>query len=265
MSPQRKLRETMITWITQKLLKKRSRRAAEKSKRSEYQIIGAEIPTGIEHGWQDPGVASGQQVAFDRLLQKMREGKPRQDFLTLAEAVKKTGLADPLIIEVGCGSGWNSEVMAHLLKRPIRYIGMDYSESMVLLGRQAYPRHPFLVGDATLLPFADRACDILLSGGVLMHLTGYRQAIRESRRVAARWCIFHTIPVLQRRATTVLQKKAYDQSTVVEVIFNEVELFQMIKAEGMKVRLTLDNLAYNLQDVLGEPTAAKTYLCEVVP
>ena len=254
----------MIAWVTQKLFRKRSQRAAEKSKRVDYRIIVEEIPTGLEHGWQDPAVAGPQQAAFDRLLQKMRDGQPRQDFLALAGAVKKTGLADPLIIEIGCGSGWNSEVIAHLLHRPIRYIGMDYSESMVLLGRQAYPRHPFLVGDATALPFADRACDILLSGTVLMHLTGYRQAIRESRRVAARWCIFHTVPILQHRATTILQKKAYDQSTVVEVIFNEAELLQMIEAEGMKVHLTLDSLAYNLQDVLGEPTSTKTYLCEVL-
>ena len=255
----------MIDWISQKLFPARSRRHAEKSRRVDYRVLGADIPADLEHGWQDPAVADGQQAAFAPLLQKMRDGKPRQDFLALAEAVRQTGLADPLIIEVGCGSGWNSEVIAHLLRRSIRYVGMDYSESMVLLGRKTYPRHPFLVGDATALPFADGACDILLSGCVLMHLTGYRQAIRESRRVARRWCVFHTTPVLKNRATTILQKRAYDQSAVVEVIFNETELLQMFEAEGMKVRRSLDSLAYNLQDVLGEPTTAKTYLCEVMP
>lgn len=192
----------------------------------------------------------------------MHEGKPRKDFLALAHAIQSIGLENPLIIEVGCGSGWNAEVLTHLLKRSIRYIGLDYSVRMTLLGKQHYPEIQFVVGDATSLPFRNKSCDVFISGTVLMHLLEYRKAIEESRRIARRWCIFHTIPILQSRETTFLRKVAYGQS-VIEVIFNETELCRLFKEDELIVRHTFNSIPYDLCAVLGEPTLTKTYLCEV--
>ena len=176
---------------------------------------------------------------------------------------KITGLEDPLIIEVGCGSGWNAEVLTYLLGRPIRYIGMDYSKAMVDLGKRCYPDMPFVVGDATQLPLRDKACDILVSGTVLMHLLRYSEAMAESRRVARRWCIFHTVPVVQRRPTTIMRKFAY-RSPVLEIIFNEPELLGLISDSGLVVRNTLESMSYEIADVLGERAMTLTYLCEVI-
>jgi len=228
-----------------------------------YEIIEGEIPPELLLGWRDPAVAERQYAAFAPLLREMYEGKPREDFVTVATAVKMTGLEMPLIIEVGCGSGWNSEVLAHLLKRPIRYVGLDYSPDMAAFGKRFYPHAQFVAGDATLLPLRDAVCDILLSGTVLMHLLGYREAIQESRRVARRWCIFHTVPVLQQRKTTILCKRAYGQP-VVEVILNEGELLRLIEQARLRVRHFLDSIRYDLEAVLGEPTLTRTYVCEVV-
>lgn len=227
-----------------------------------YEIIEGEVPPELLHGWQDPAVAARQHAAFAPLLRHMYEAKHREDFVALATAVQMTGSADPLIIEVGCGSGWNSEVLAHLLKRPVRYVGMDYSAAMTVLGKQCYPDVQFVVGDATALPFQDGACHILLSGTVLMHLLGYRQAVQESRRIAHCWCIFHTVPILQRRETTLLRKNAYGQMTI-EVIFNETELLRLLERSGLAVRHVLNSIPYDLEAVLGEPTVTRTYVCEV--
>ena len=230
---------------------------------TDYEVITkSTAPTYLLQGWADPAIPERQHKAFAPLLRQMHAGNPREDFVAEAIAVQRTGLANPLIIEVGCGSGWNSEVLTHLLRRPVRYIGVDYSPAMTALGQQCYPDVPFVVGDALALPFQDGVCDILLSGTVLMHLLGYRAAIQESRRVAQKWCIFHTVPVLERRETTVLRKKAYGQPAI-EVVLNEGKLYDLLERNELVVRHVMDSLPYNLATVLGEPTVTKTYLCEV--
>jgi ubiquinone/menaquinone biosynthesis C-methylase UbiE len=227
-----------------------------------YKVINGVVQTELLYGWQDPSVTGKQHKAFSPLLKQMHNGKPREDFAALADAVKMTGIANPFIIEVGCGSGWNSEVLSCLLRHPVHYIGVDYSLSMTAWGKKSYPYVPFVVGDATNLPFQDGICDILLSGTVLMHLSGYRKAISESRRLAKKWCIFHTVPVMKKRATTKLSKYAYGKP-VVEVIFNEGELLDLIRQNGLAVRYSFDSIPYDLRSILQEPTLNKTYVCEI--
>lgn len=233
---------------------------------SDYRILSGKTgsTTAISDksaGWQDPSVAEKQYAAFKPLLEEMRNGRPREDFSALASAVRTTGLGHPSIIEVGCGNGWNSEVISFLLKIPIDYCGIDISQTMTSKGRKIYPGRAFLLGDATSLPVKDQSCDILLSGTVLMHLPGYAEAVRESFRVTRRWCIFHTVPVMKSRETTMLEKKAYGQPTI-EVIFNEKEFIRLVEACGFAVREVIDSLPYDLSDVLGEPTITRTFICE---
>lgn len=231
---------------------------------TECRVIDNDIAPTLVHGWQAPLLAQQQQQAFAPLLQQMYQGHPREDFVALARAVEATGMNKPLIIEAGCGSGWNAEVLAHLLKRPIHYIGMDYSSAMVKLGQQKYPNYTFITGDATKLPFADSACDILVSGTVLMHLLGYREAIAESRRVAHSWCIFHTVPIVQNHPTTILHKRAYGES-VVEVVYNERELLDIFENNNLFVKQVYESIPHNyLNDLLKESVLAYTYFCKII-
>jgi ubiquinone/menaquinone biosynthesis C-methylase UbiE len=224
------------------------------------------LPDGDHHellrGWQDPDVAERQDAAFAPLLQRMREGKPRQDFVALAKAIKYIGEDNPLIIEIGCGSAWNVEVLSHLWRRPFRYIGMDYSAAMILRATRRHPRRLYVIGEATALPFRSRSCDVLLSGTVLMHLLGYARAIQESRRVTRKWCVFHTIPIVRKRSTTILKKLAYG-SPVVEVVFNPDEFESFLEREGLIIRAVLNSIPHEyLNDLLSEAVTTQTYVCE---
>lgn len=134
---------------------------------------------------------------------------------------------------------------------------------MLKTARATYPGVVTLVGDAAELPFRSGSIDILISGTVLMHVMAYQQAVEESRRVSRRWCIFHTVPLLQTRQTTVLRKDAYGQPTL-EIIFNNAELQTVFAANGLRVRAAIDSLPYDLEAVLGEPTVTKTFVCEVI-
>jgi ubiquinone/menaquinone biosynthesis C-methylase UbiE len=247
----RKLRQTVSRWLG----------ATPAS--SDFQIIENSLPADIRLGWRNDDLPQRQWTAFAPILERMRSGETREDFDALIKAVQSTGLEDPLIIEIGCGSGWNSEVLRNLVNRSIRYIATDYSYSMVKLGKDNYTDTPFAVCDAVSLPFADAACDILLSGTALMHIPEYRQAISESRRVSRRFAIFHTVPVHVRRDTTVLKKRAYGE-WVVEIVFNETHLTNMFRDAGFKVRQTFESIPYDLILVTGEHSVTRTYVCEAV-
>jgi len=214
------------------------------------------------NGWRHQDTALRQDAAYRSLIDQMLVGQPRQDLLVAAEAVRRTRLPDPLILEVGCGSGYYSEILSHLLGRQVRYVGLDLSHSMTRLALDRYPDRPFVIGDATSLPFADSSFDIVLNGVSLMHTLRYEAAISESRRITRAWCIFHTVPVLHRRATAILRKEAYGEATS-EIIFNEVELHHCLRRAGLIVRHALDSIPYDLNAVLGEPTVTKSYICEV--
>lgn len=229
-----------------------------------YEVIdrGAADDVGLD-GWWDQSVAERQDAAYKGLLDEMYAGRLRVDFTVAADAVRATGLASPSLLEVGCGSGYYNEVFAHLLAAPVQYTGLDYSGAMIEVARRRYPAIPFVVGSATDLPFPDGAFDIVMNGVALMHIPDYVKAIAESRRVARRWCIYHTVPVHQNRPTTFLRKNAYGRPTV-EISFNESELRQRFAEGGLEVRKVFESVSYDLVAVLGEPTVTKTFVCEVL-
>jgi SAM-dependent methyltransferase len=230
---------------------------------SGYSIVDTEVveSTALD-GWLEDSVARTQHGAYQPLLAEMHAGNPRLDFTVAARAILLTGLENPTLLEVGCGSGYYSEVLSFLSGAAIQYTGLDYSPAMVEVAREHYPGSSFVVGDATALPFERDSFDIVMNGVSLMHILGYRDAIAESRRVARRWCIYHTVPLLMGRQTTVLTKSAYGSPTV-EVIFNENELRGLLQENGLIIRHTLDSIPYDLSSVLGEPTFTKTFVCEV--
>ena len=228
-----------------------------------YEVLKGEISREPNHGWQSPDLARRQHAAFAPILDQMREGRLREDFSALVEAVHLTHMENPLVVEVGCGSAWNREVLGRFSNARVRYVGLDYGVEMLKTARTTYPDVVALVGNATELPFRNGSIDILISGTLLMHLMSYQKAVEESRRVSKRWCIFHTVPLLQARETTVLRKDAYGQPTL-EIVFNNAELHAIFTANGLRIRAAVDSLPYDLQPVLGESTVTKTFVCEVV-
>lgn len=224
-----------------------------------YKLLGKADPNSLS-GWRDASVAAWQHESYSSLLQDAREGRPRLDFVVAAKALDATGLEFPLVVEVGCGSAYYNEVLP-LLARPIRYVGIDYAISMTLLARKSYPTLPLITADACRLPLASGCCDVLISGTSLMHIANYQEAIAESVRVARQWCIFHTVPVIAQRSTTLLRKKAYGKP-VIEVIFNQSELEAEFGTNGLEIHSVFESLPYDVSTVIGEPSRTLTYVCQ---
>lgn len=221
----------------------------------------APLPTG--EAWHQEEVTARQDAAYAYLLQEMRQGRARVDLVVAATAVQATGLSTPSLLEVGCGSGYYSEVFDFLLKGAVTYTGLDFSQTMIAQACQRYPQHRFQMGDATSMPFEDGSFDIVLNGAALMHIPDYAAAIREARRVSRRFCVFHTLPLLLQRQTTFLRKNAYGHP-VTEVILNHDEFLACLHDAGLIVRRIWESIPYDLEALLGEPTVSRTFLCETV-
>ena len=230
---------------------------------TDFEILKGPYPVGMHAGWQNGDLPNRQWTAFAPILDQMRSGSYRKDFIALANAVRCTAMNNPTIIEVGCGSGWNSEVLKRLLSITPSYVGTDYSFGMVKLGQAHYSNVPFLVSDAVDLPFQDAACDILLSGTSLMHIPEYQKAIAESRRVSRHFAIFHTVTVHFHRDTTLLKKRAYGE-WVPEIVFNEGHLIEIFAQAGFALEKTFASIPYDLVDVTGEHSVTKTYVCRAI-
>lgn len=232
---------------------------------SDYRIVSErEAREGPASGWLSRLTTQRQEKAYEGLLVELHAGKPRIDFEVAAAAVRAAGIPNPQILEVGCGSGYYVEVFEELLGGPFNFTGLDYAPAMVESASQRYPHRQFRQGDATRLPFGDNAFDIVFNGVSLMHIIDYKAAIAESSRVAAKACIFHSVPVFQRRQTTYLRKYAYG-SPVAEIVFNEGELMGTFEANGLKLAQVWQSISYDVGHVTGESSTAKTFLCTVQP
>jgi ubiquinone/menaquinone biosynthesis C-methylase UbiE len=213
-------------------------------------------------GWLAARTVARQERAYRGLIAAMKRGEPRLDLKIAAEAVAATGLTNPQLLEVGCGSGYYSDVFAALLAGGVRYTGVDYSNAMIARARARAPSTAFEVADATRLPFADGAFDIVFNGVSLMHIIDYQAAIGEAARVAAGYCVFHTVPVFHDYRTTFLRKYAYG-APVVEVIFSKQELMQSCRDAGLRLERQWQSIPYDVSEATGHHSTTETYLFSV--
>ncbi|HMM88291.1 class I SAM-dependent methyltransferase [Bradyrhizobium sp.] len=210
-------------------------------------------------GWLAARTVARQERAYQALIADMKHGKPRLDFTVAAEAVAATGIASPRLLDVGCGSGYYSEVFADLVSAGVNYAGIDYSDAMIACARSNYPSVTFEVADATRLPYPDNAFDIVFNGVSLMHIVDHQAAIREAARVAGRYCILHTVPVFDDHQTTYLSKYAYG-APVVEIVFGKRELMSLCRDAGLRLQRAWPCIPYDVSEVTGHRSRTETYL-----
>jgi ubiquinone/menaquinone biosynthesis C-methylase UbiE len=230
---------------------------------SDYRVLRnseeARAVTDSSGGWLAARTVTRQERAYDGLIAAMKRGEARLDFKVAADAIAATGISNPRLLEVGCGSGYYSEVFATLLQGGIQYTGIDYSDAMIARALTRYPSTTFEVADATRLPHADGAFDIVFNGVSLMHIVDYQAAIREAARVAARYCIFHSVPVFDDYRTTFLSKYAYG-APVVEIVFGKPELMQLCHDAGLRLEREWLSIPYDVSAVTGHRSVTQTYL-----
>ena len=230
---------------------------------TDYRVLGgaeeARSAMASSSGWLASRTVARQERAYRNLIAAMKRGEPRLDFTVAAEAIAASGLSRPSLIEIGCGSGYYSEVLATLLPGGVTYTGIDYSAAMIDHARGQYPALQFEVGDATRLPYLDGRFDIAFNGVSLMHIVDYAAAVREMARVASRYCILHTVPVFDDYRTTYLRKYAYG-APVVEIVFGRGELMSLCTESGLHLERTWPCIPYDVSEITGHRSITETYL-----
>lgn len=234
---------------------------------TDYSVLsGAEEARQLAHaasGWTSRRTVRRQERAYRTLIAAMKAGDVRLDLKIAADAVASTRLRQPRLIEIGCGSGYYSEVFAHLLPSGVHYAGVDYSTAMVAQARARYPAAQFAVADAARLPYPEASYDIVFNGVSLMHIVDYESAIREAARIAGSHCILHGVPVFDEPGpTTYLRKYAYG-SPVVEIVFDRQELMSACEKAGLELQRVWQSIPYDVAAITGHASHSETYLFAV--
>ena len=112
--------------------------------------------------------------------------------------------------------------------------------------------------DATQLSYMDQTFDVVISGGCLLHIPEYTQAIKETVRVSRKYVVFHRTPIVHMSGETVYTKKAYGVETF-ETHFNEQEFVQKLKAENLSILGINTHAMGSCRSY--EPVFMKSYLC----
>lgn len=191
---------------------------------SDYsQMSESTITDELLNGWKSDLIPIQQRALTNKEIYDMFSNKIPLPYHVLITILKRIVNTRDSILEIGCSTGYYSEVINYLLPKSITYSGVDYSYSMIKLAKEYYPNQNFLVADGAFLCLKDRTFDIVISGGVILHCKNYNEHIIESVRVSKKYIVFHRTPVCRNRKTFVSKKRAYGIETI-EYTFNEDEL-----------------------------------------
>jgi len=103
--------------------------------------------------------------------------------------------ADARILDVGCGSGWATRLMAEKARKG-HVIGIDISDEMVRLAHESsvsFSNVEFQIASAEKLPFDDGQFTYAFSMESLYYYADIPAALNEIRRVLSRGGLFFTV------------------------------------------------------------------------
>jgi len=112
------------------------------------------------------------------------------------QAIEKMRVPDDArVLDVGCGSGWASRLLAERAVRG-RVVGVDISDEMIRLAAETsnhFENLTFQVASAEHLPFANGEFTHAFSMESLYYYADMSQALREIRRILAPGGLFVTV------------------------------------------------------------------------
>lgn len=73
------------------------------------------------------------------------------------------------VLDLGCGNGRLYQMLA---KKQVQYFGLDQSEVLIKIAEQKFPEAKFVVGEMSILPFANETFDVIYCVAALNHIPG---------------------------------------------------------------------------------------------
>src|SRR2546421_4819640 len=85
---------------------------------------------------------------------------------TILQLLHSLNLDDPKILDLGCGTGWLSDMLANFGPTT----GVDLAESVIATARSRAPHVAFLAGDIFQMPLPANHFDVVVSQEVIAHV-----------------------------------------------------------------------------------------------
>lgn len=172
-------------------------------------------------------LAPKQREVANPQLDTLYNGEPFIYFRAVGEAADKMSqtLDTATLLDVGCGTGYYSEVLEVLKPGWADYTGLDYNVGMLELAAEYYPGLALRHGNIYDLPFPDQSFDVVLSGACITHVKDWKRAVDELRRVARVFLLLHRNSM--RDVTALETFHAYD-TELYHWYFNEAELLETV-------------------------------------
>jgi len=196
-------------------------------------ITTDQISENMILGWKSEKIPVQQRGLVQNELESMYKGKVTPIFQVLADCLRPYIYSGCSVLEIGCASGYYYEILEYLLNKRIAYTGADYSQALIAMAKNYYPKPEFYTADGANLPFENERFFIAISSCMLLHVPNYREHIRETVRVAKKIVVAHRTPICRQRPTQYFKKMAYGVETV-ELCFNENEIVSEFLSHGLK-------------------------------
>ncbi len=206
----------------------------------------------------NPSTAERQDRAWQGIVSAAKQGDVREDVAGLYGALDSLDGSAASLLEVGCGGGYNSELIAHRYPG-IEYHGVDISDAMIALAREHYPNRSFEVGSAYALAAENNSYDVAVDGVALIHMPDWPLAVAEYARTARKSVILHGLTLTDAAPTTTFAKYAYGQPSM-ELVFNRAELTAICTDNGLALVSVHGGLDYDLKSYIGIESVSETWV-----
>jgi len=120
--------------------------------------------------------------AMNNPLRRLRQKYGEFPLLLKLLKLHDITLAGKVIMDMGCGSGYGTELIVKELK-PSQVIAFDLMPEQIKLAQKRQLPVDFRVGDATAMEAADSSCHAVFDFGILHHIPLWRKALAETQRV----------------------------------------------------------------------------------
>ena len=93
------------------------------------------------------------------------------------------------VLEVGCGIGQSTSIIAPLLKPQIKFQATDVEERLIQTASLKNPSTPISYGDIYQLQFATNSMDLVISLEVIEHLENPQKALQNLKKITKKYVI----------------------------------------------------------------------------
>jgi ubiquinone/menaquinone biosynthesis C-methylase UbiE len=121
-------------------------------------------------------------LAMNNPIRRLRQ--KRREFPLFLKMLRMHGidLSGKVIMDMGCGSGFGTELIIKELK-PSQVIAFDLMPEQIELAKKRDLHVDFKVGDATAIDAPDSSCNAIFDFCILHHIPLWRNALAEVVRV----------------------------------------------------------------------------------